>query len=105
MRERPAQTDREWTSLGGGSGRAAICRRGWPHFYSARGSDEHLSRSARGGSPSAWATTAEEVKAFLGFLVLMGIQKLPGLYDYWSTDEVLHSFTIASRISSSGCGR
>ena len=34
-----------------------------------------------------------------GFLVLMGIQKLPGLYDYWS-DEVLHSFAIASRISS-----
>ena len=52
-----------------------------------------------GGSPSAWATTADEMKAFLGFLVLMGIQKLPGLYDYWSTDEVLHSFAIASRIS------
>ena len=45
MRERPAQTDREWTSLGGASGRVAICPRGWPHFYSARGSDEHLSRS------------------------------------------------------------
>ena len=52
-----------------------------------------------GGSPSAWATTADEMKAFLGFLMLMGIQKLPGLYNYWSTDEVLHSFAIASRIS------
>ena len=39
------------------------------------------------------------MKAFLGFLVLMGIQKLPDLYDYWSTDEVLHSFAMASRIS------
>ena len=29
----------------------------------------------------------------------MGIQKLPGLYDYWSTDEVLQSFAIASCIS------
>ena len=29
----------------------------------------------------------------------MGIQKLPGLCDYWSTNEVLHSFVIASRIS------
>ena len=124
MGERPAQTDREWTSLGGPVDVSPFVREVGPTFtvpedptsiFLALFTTELLDRvtaetnrfastclsasQQEGGSPSAWETTADEMKAFLGFLVLMGIQKLPGLYDYWSTDEVLHSFAIASRIS------
>ena len=45
-----------------------------------------------------WSTSEEEIRAYLGFCVLMGITKLPDLYDYWSTTEALHNFAIASRI-------
>ena len=124
MRERPAQTDREWTSLGGPVDMLPFIQEVGPTFtvpenptsiFLALFTTELLDRvnaetnrfpsmclsasQQEGGSPSAWATTADEMKAFLGLLVLMGIQKLPGLYDYWSTDEVLHSFAIASCIS------
>ena len=50
------------------------------------------------GSEMEWATTEEEIQAYLGFLILMGITKLPDLYDYWSQNEMLHNFAIASRI-------
>ena len=40
----------------------------------------------------------DEMQAFIGFVILMGVAKLPDLYDYWSTSEVLHSFPVASRI-------
>ena len=50
------------------------------------------------GAPPTWTTTVEEMKAFIGFSVLMGIVKLPDLYDYWSSSEVLHSFPVAARI-------
>lgn len=49
-------------------------------------------------APSTWTTTADEMKAFLGFTVLMSLTKLPDLYDYWSSSELLHSFPVASRI-------
>ena len=48
---------------------------------------------------SEWETTEEEIRAYLGFTVLMGITRQPDLYDYWSTNPVLHYFPIASRIS------
>ena len=113
MGERPARTDREWTSLGGPVDVSPFVREVGPTFtvpedpmsiFLALFTTELLNRvtaetnrfasmclsasQQEVGSPSAWATTAEEMKAFLGFLVLIGIQKLPGLYDYWSTDEV-----------------
>lgn len=50
------------------------------------------------GPPPMWETDAEEIKAYLGFAILMGINKLPDLYDYWSTNEVFHYYPIASRI-------
>ena len=46
-----------------------------------------------------WHTNVEELKAYLGFMVLMGINELPGIRDYWSRDPCLHSSPIASRIS------
>ena len=50
------------------------------------------------GPPPTWETNTEEIKAYLGFAILMGINRLPDLYDYWSTDEVFHYYPIASRI-------
>ena len=47
----------------------------------------------------SWETNAEEVKAYLGFSMLMGLNRLPDLYDYWLLDECYHCFPIASRIT------
>ena len=46
-----------------------------------------------------WHTNVEELKAYLGFMVLMGINELPEIWDYWSRDPCLHYSPIASRIS------
>ena len=43
--------------------------------------------------------TVEELKAFLGFSVLMSINSLPALKDYWKRDPTYHYAPIASRIS------
>ena len=51
------------------------------------------------GPPPTWETNAEEIKAFLGFSILMGVNVLPDIYDYWSLQESFHYFPIASRIS------
>ena len=49
---------------------------------------------------SSWVKiTREELKAYLGFCILMGINHLPALDDYWSTDPTLHYSPIADRIS------
>ena len=42
--------------------------------------------------------TKEDVKAFLGFSILMGIDHLPSVDDYWSKDRLLHYAPIADRI-------
>ena len=46
-----------------------------------------------------WSTNAEEIKAYIGFNMLMGINRLPEIRDYWAKDEKLHYSPIASRIS------
>ena len=43
--------------------------------------------------------TIEELKAHLGFMILMGVVQLPAIADYWKTDEIFHYSPIASRIS------
>ena len=43
--------------------------------------------------------TVDELKAYIGFMILMGIVKLPSIYDYWQTSEIFHYSPIASRIS------
>ena len=48
---------------------------------------------------TTWETNVNEIRAFIGFIVLMGIEKLRHLYDYWSTSPMLHYFPVASRIS------
>ena len=34
--------------------------------------------------------TVEELCAYMGFMLLIGIVHLPSLYDYWRNDEVYH---------------
>ena len=43
--------------------------------------------------------TVEEVKAYLGFFLLMGLIPLPSIYDYWSTNPIYHYSPIADRIT------
>ena len=42
--------------------------------------------------------TEEEMKAFLGFSILMGINQLQAIKDYWKKNEYLHYSPIADRI-------
>ena len=43
--------------------------------------------------------TLEDVKAFLGFSILMGINVLPSINDYWQRDKTLRYNPIADRIT------
>ena len=47
-----------------------------------------------------WSDTNNaEIKAFLGFNILMGLVRMPALEDYWKKDYHYHYAPIASRIS------
>lgn len=50
-------------------------------------------------SGKEWATNVTEMKAYLGFCILMGIVQEPEIRDYWSQSDLLHYSPIASRIS------
>ena len=43
--------------------------------------------------------TIEELKAYLGFYILMGLVQLPSMYDYWSTNPIYRYSVIADRIT------
>ena len=43
--------------------------------------------------------TEEELWAYLGFSILMVINHLPSLTDYWKTDEIYHFSPVANQIS------
>ena len=43
--------------------------------------------------------TEEELWAYLGFSILMAVNHLPSVRDYWRSDEVYHYSPVASRIS------
>ena len=34
----------------------------------------------------------------MGFMILMGLVKLPSIHDYWQRDEIYHYSAIANRI-------
>ena len=40
---------------------------------------------------STWETTVEELRAFLGFMIVMGVNRLPEIRDYWSVDSKLNN--------------
>ena len=46
-----------------------------------------------------WSIDAAEIRAYLGFMILMEINQLPEIWDYWSTNEYLHYAPIADQIS------
>ena len=49
---------------------------------------------------SKWtAVTEDDIWAFLGFTILMGINVLPALSHYWRKDQVFHYAPVANRIS------
>lgn len=43
--------------------------------------------------------TVEELCAYFGFMILMGIVRLPSLGDYWKKDVIYHYMPVADRIS------
>ncbi len=43
--------------------------------------------------------SVQELKAYLGFMILMGVVRLPSIADYWRKDEVFYYAPIARRIS------
>ncbi len=43
--------------------------------------------------------TQAEIETYLGFMILMGVNRLPSLYDYWKKDPTFHYSPIASRIT------
>ena len=42
--------------------------------------------------------TVEELQAYMGFMMFVGLVRLPSIYDYWKKDETYHYSPIASRI-------
>lgn len=46
----------------------------------------------------SWEITVNELSAFIGFMLLVGIVHLPSISDYWKKDEVYHYAPVA-RIS------
>ena len=51
------------------------------------------------GTDKQWATNEREIRAYLGFCVLMGIIREPEIRDYWSKSSLIHYSPIASCIS------
>ena len=43
--------------------------------------------------------TPLEIQAYFGFMILMGINQLPCLYDYWKLDPTYYYSPVADRIS------
>ena len=56
-------------------------------------------------SNSTWVTDLTEMKAFLGFMVVIGVNWLPEIRDYWSTDTKLNNAFISSRITCKRFGK
>ena len=48
---------------------------------------------------TTWETNTAELKAYFGFMIIMGINRLPEIRDYWAMDDKLHNPFIASRIT------
>ena len=47
---------------------------------------------------ATWQTVSiEELQAFMGFMILMGLVHLPALSDYWSKDAVYHYDPVCTR--------
>ena len=54
---------------------------------------------AAANSTGTWETNLDEIKAYLGFMIVMGVNRLPEIRDYWSVDSKLNNTFISSRIT------
>ncbi len=52
-----------------------------------------------GDTSDTWTTDEDEIRAKLGFCILMGLVQEPEIRDYWSRDPTFHYSPIADRIS------
>ena len=41
----------------------------------------------------------EEIMAYIGFMILMGLVPLPSIYDYWQSNKIFHYSPVADKIS------
>ena len=48
---------------------------------------------------NTFAISSEEVRAYIGFCILMSIVRLPALRDYWRPNKYLNYAPISSKIS------
>ena len=55
-------------------------------------------KQALSGTSKVWSTDAAEIRAYRGFMLLMGINELPEIRDYWSLHKYLRYTPIADRI-------
>ena len=55
-------------------------------------------RFATTHTTATWETNLEEMKVYLGFMIVMGMNSLPEIRDYWSMDTKLNN-TISSQIT------
>ena len=63
-------------------------------------SNRYIEQVMRDEMFSKWnRMTVEELKAFLGFHILMAMNHLPSLDDYWKRDPLLHYAPIADKIT------
>ena len=51
------------------------------------------------GKNEVWSTDTADIRAYLDFTILMGINQLPEIRDYWSSNEYLRYAPIADKIS------
>ena len=51
------------------------------------------------GKPTTWTTSEEEIRAYFGFYIFMGLVREPEIRDYWSNDDTFHYSPVAGRIS------
>ena len=58
--------------------------------------NRYAEQSLRGAE---WSMNADEIRAYLGFMILMDVNKLPEKRDYWSNSEYLHYSPISDRIT------
>ena len=53
---------------------------------------------AAANAQTTWQTSIEELKVYIGFHIIMGVNHLQEIRDYWSLDEKLGNSFIASQI-------
>ena len=61
--------------------------------------NRYAAQCLEGNRESTWETDVAELKAYFGIMIVMGVNKLPEIRDYWSLDSKLNNAYISSRIT------